>query len=81
MIGRSANPSSGQPVSGRLVVAESAWTSLGNSWRTMPSRFIRSWSIDRNTGAGARHPPQHFLNFLPLPQGHGSLRPTLGGAL
>lgn len=20
--------------------------------------------------------PQHFLNFLPLPQGHGSLRPT-----
>lgn len=22
--------------------------------------------------------PQHFLNFFPLPQGHGSLRPTLG---
>ena len=22
--------------------------------------------------------PQHFLNFLPLPQGQGSLRPTLG---
>jgi len=22
--------------------------------------------------------PQHFLNFLPDPQGHGSLRPTLG---
>jgi hypothetical protein len=21
--------------------------------------------------------PQHFLNFLPEPQGHGSLRPTL----
>src|SRR4029077_14952779 len=21
--------------------------------------------------------PQHFLNFLPLPQGYGSLRPTL----
>jgi hypothetical protein len=21
---------------------------------------------------------QHFLNFLPLPQGQGSLRPTLG---
>src|SRR6266568_5734371 len=20
--------------------------------------------------------PQHFLNFVPLPQGHGSLRPT-----
>jgi hypothetical protein len=23
-------------------------------------------------------PQQHFLNFLPLPQGHGSLRPTFG---
>ena len=23
--------------------------------------------------------PQHFLNFLPEPQGHGSLRPTLVG--
>jgi len=22
--------------------------------------------------------PQHFLNFFPLPHGHGSLRPTLG---
>ena len=22
--------------------------------------------------------PQHFLYFLPLPQGQGSLRPTLG---
>ena len=22
--------------------------------------------------------PQHFLNFLPLPHGHGSFRPTLG---
>jgi hypothetical protein len=21
-------------------------------------------------------PKQHFLNFLPLPQGHGSLRPS-----
>ena len=25
--------------------------------------------------------PQHFLYFLPLPQGHGSLRPVLGGAM
>ena len=22
--------------------------------------------------------PQHFLNFLPLPQGQGSFRPTFG---
>jgi hypothetical protein len=27
-----------------------------------------------------RHFPQHFLNFLPLPHGHGSLRPILGEA-
>src|SRR5664279_1731500 len=25
-----------------------------------------------------RHNPQHFLNFFPLPHGHGSFRPTLG---
>ncbi|EXI84995.1 MAG: carboxylate/amino acid/amine transporter [Candidatus Accumulibacter regalis] len=25
-----------------------------------------------------RYAPQHFLNFLPLPQGQGSLRPTFG---
>jgi hypothetical protein len=24
--------------------------------------------------------PQHCLNFFPLPQGHGSLRPTLGAS-
>jgi hypothetical protein len=24
----------------------------------------------------SRYRPQHFLNFLPLPQGHGSLRPA-----
>jgi hypothetical protein len=23
-------------------------------------------------------PPQHFLNFFPLPQGYASFRPTLG---
>lgn len=30
-------------------------------------------------GRLSRYPaaPQHFLNFLPLPQGQGSLRPTL----
>ena len=26
------------------------------------------------------HWPQHFLNFLPLPQGQGSLRPTFGSS-
>lgn len=30
--------------------------------------------------AGKRlYPPQHFLNFFPDPQGHGSLRPTPAG--
>ncbi|MBO0860239.1 MAG: transposase, partial [Chloracidobacterium sp.] len=27
------------------------------------------------------HAPQHFLYFLPLPQGHCSLRPVFSGAL
>jgi hypothetical protein len=26
--------------------------------------------------AATHHFPQHFLNFFPLPQGHGSLRPV-----
>lgn len=36
-----------------------------------PRREIRRQSI---------YLPQHFLNFLPLPQGQGSLRPTLGAS-
>jgi len=35
-----------------------------------------SWFCSRSSV----HRPQHFLNFLALPQGHGSLRPTLTGA-
>ena len=27
---------------------------------------------------GLADPPQHFLNFFPLPQGQVALRPTLG---
>ena len=38
----------------------------------------------RAVGAGASsagvYAPQHFLNFLPEPQGHGSLRPVRGMA-
>src|SRR6266481_9983416 len=30
------------------------------------------WTLGRNQAVA----PWHFLNFLPLPQGHGSLRPT-----
>ena len=31
-----------------------------------------------NRVMGLPYVPQHFLNFLPLPHGQGSLRPTLG---
>jgi hypothetical protein len=31
-------------------------------------------------GSGV-HAPQHFLYFLPLPQGHGSFLPVFGVAL
>ena len=35
-------------------------------------------SVAEGLGLGrpARQAPQHFLYFLPLPQGHGSFRPT-----
>ena len=38
-----------------------------------------SWPGLWPAGRQSRYPaaPQHFLNFLPLPQGQGSLRPTL----
>src|SRR5439155_6155412 len=32
--------------------------------------------LQGETDVAARHRPWHFLNFLPLPQGQGSLRPT-----
>jgi len=31
-----------------------------------------------STSAEDQPPPQHLLNFLPLPHGHGSFRPTFG---
>src|SRR5882672_7396352 len=31
-----------------------------------------------NSGGSLSYFPQHFLYFLPLPQGQGSFRPTLG---
>jgi hypothetical protein len=31
----------------------------------------------KNGQSNSAADPQHFLNFLPLPQGQGSLRPTL----
>ena len=35
----------------------------------------RSSRVNATAGASV-FPRQHFLNFWPLPQGHGSLRPT-----
>lgn len=36
-------------------------------------------SLESNEARGtADYLPQHCLYFLPLPQGHGSLRPTFG---
>ncbi len=32
--------------------------------------------VRASCGLQDRYPPQHFLYFLPLPQGQGSLRPT-----
>ena len=33
--------------------------------------------IGTNAGVGVAYGRQHFLYFFPLPQGQGSLRPTL----
>ena len=33
-------------------------------------------AVDPGAAGGAHAAPWHFLYFLPLPQGHGSLRPT-----
>ena len=38
-----------------------------------PGPFLIWWE---RSGEGSQA-PQHFLYFLPEPQGHGSLRPTL----
>jgi hypothetical protein len=44
-------------------------------WRGDPLSEGSARDVPQCTSAAA---PQHFLNFLALPQGQGSLRPTLG---
>jgi hypothetical protein len=39
-----------------------------------------SWPRQPHEALGATFPAQHFLNFLPLPQGQGSFRPIFGAA-
>lgn len=41
---------------------------------TLPSPAVGI--LPRPSVAAPRYGAQHFLNFFPLPQGHGSLRPT-----
>gem|GEM_PF-5463372 len=46
------------------------------------SSWKAPWNGDGDVASplllGAQEAPQHFFAFLPLPQGQGSLRPTLG---
>src|SRR4051812_8342896 len=52
-----------------------SWPSITPA--TQPSQHaVQPPHCRAGTGASAITAPQHFLNFLPLPQGHGSLRPT-----
>jgi len=45
---------------------------------------LRGWGVSSSVfGADVQFttaPPQHFLYFLPEPQGHGSFRPTFSVA-
>src|SRR5437763_879799 len=43
-------------------------------------RFERSERFERPERSGYAAAPWHFLYFLPLPHGHGSLRPTFGSS-
>ncbi len=48
-------------------------TAVGDDGRAAMERWIeRAYDLPERFSA-----PQHFLYFLPLPHGHGSLRPTL----
>jgi hypothetical protein len=44
-------------------------------------KALQKHSCHQGQSKGSRlhssiYPPQHFLNFFPLPHGHGSFRPT-----
>ena len=58
---------------GRLFFKVSSAASIRSSWILVHADFL----LQCNDG-GAPSAPQHFLNFLPLPQGQGSLRPIFG---
>ena len=53
------------------------WRASGNSRSAKCSRCsVRSVRTTGDRSPRADHRPQHFLYFLPLPQGQGSLRPA-----
>ncbi len=61
----------------------SSSSSSPGSFSDRPGADHRAAEAAAGAAAGGerlRHAPQHFLYFLPLPQGQGSLRPTLGVA-
>lgn len=49
--------------------------------RSIIPKVANSGGLPHQTTLASAYLPQHFLNFLPLPQRHGSLRPTFGGAM
>jgi hypothetical protein len=51
---------------------------IGASGPAQATARAAGWFPGRNAEGPRRYLPQHCLNFLPLPQGQGSLRPTLG---
>jgi len=68
-------------------IATSSPCSRGCHWRKRPRTTRPCCPGDWNWIEASVHDrlqcrspaaPQHFLNFLPLPQGQGSFRPTLG---
>ena len=57
---------------------------VGRGLLLAPIEYLPQFGVgpDEFHGRGCQADlPQHFLNFLPLPHGHGSFRPTLGGAI
>src|SRR5690606_31632478 len=47
------------------------------TWSTREDLMKQSRTVPETSSEPPHAAPQHFLYFLPLPQGQGSLRPTL----
>ena len=62
----------GWPTVFRACAGKWRWVSSGRD--LSPHDMVVLWPYGQS---GTLHVPWHFLYFLPLPQGQGSLRPTL----